>query len=63
MYSKDQKCGTSDFSSFFFQMPVKLGQVRYISNVFGHVYKCCFSFFFLTSTSCIGVTLVDTYVV
>lgn len=48
----------------FFEMPVKLGRVRYISNVFGHVYKCCFSLlFFFTSTSCIGVTLVDTYVV
>lgn len=26
-------------------MPVKLGQVRYNSNVFGHVYKCFFFFF------------------
>lgn len=47
-------------------MPVRLGQVRYISNVFGHVYKCFFffvCFFFCTSISCIGVTPVDTYVV
>lgn len=27
-------------------MPVKLGQVRYISNVVGHVYKCFFVFVF-----------------
>lgn len=40
-------------------MPVKLGQVRYISNVFGHVLQI----FFCTSISCIGVTPIDTYVV
>lgn len=38
MYSKDQKCGTSDLKCQW--------QVRYISNVFGHVYKC-FVFFII----------------
>lgn len=62
MYSKDQKCGTSDFSFFFLDAGETWTGTVHFKCVFGHVYKCCFSFFFFfTSTSCIGVTLVDTY--
>lgn len=45
-------------------MPVKLGQLQYISNVFGHVYNF-FSFFFSFAHlfHAIGVTPIDTYVV